>query len=117
MRKLVLVPSKTCHCRSVSVFCVPNGFSSWKVLPQSVDEATVKLSSRSMLCSPEYAMGAHECAGDAWVTSPTEISESPPPVPASGCWTGDCTNEIDPSGHRFLVMRQKFDPRPVGAET
>src|SRR4051812_39495290 len=62
-------------------------------------------------------MGAHECAGEAWVMSPTEISESPPPVPASGCWTGDCTNETAPSGHRFLVIRQKFDPSPVGADT
>src|SRR3954453_4778265 len=62
-------------------------------------------------------MGAHECAGEACVMSPTEISESPPPVPASGCWTGDCTNETAPSGHRFLVIPQKFDPRPVGADT
>src|SRR3954447_13656284 len=62
-------------------------------------------------------MGAHECAGEAWVTSPTEISESPPPVPASGCWTGDCTNDVEPSGHRLLALRQKFDPSPVGADT
>jgi len=31
--------------------------------------------------------------------------------------TGPCRNVTVPSGLRFLRMRQKFEPSPVGAET
>src|SRR5947209_7837695 len=115
MRKLVFLPSKTCHCRSVSVFWVPYGLASENVLPQSVDVATVKLSSRSMLCRPEYAIVSQPVDWSA--ASATEISESPPPVPRSGCWTGLWWNVTDPSWLRVFVMRQKLDPTPLGAET
>src|SRR3954451_7351825 len=62
-------------------------------------------------------MGRQPLAGASWVGSATEMSESPPPVPRSGCMTGPCLNVTEPSALRFLAMRQKFEPSPVGAET
>src|SRR5438132_269446 len=68
----------------------------------------------SMLCSPEKAMGAHPVV---WLIAlPTEISESPPPVPWSN-FRRFPLNEMLPSAFLISLMNQKSLPTPVGAET